>query len=69
LVSTDSPEAVERIAAKNKIECVRLGVTMKEQLRITLVNGESSKTLACPVRQLTEVWENALEGMLEPVHV
>jgi phosphoribosylformylglycinamidine synthase len=66
LVSTSSPEAVEKIAAQNKIECVRLGVTMKEQLRI----DDNSKTLLeCPVKQLQQVWENSLEGMLQPVHV
>jgi phosphoribosylformylglycinamidine synthase len=66
LVSTDSPEAVERIATKNNIECVRLGVTMKEQLRI---DDDSKTLLECPVQQLQQVWENALEGMLKPVHV
>jgi len=66
LVSTASPEAIEQIAAANKIQCVRLGVTMKEQLRI----DDGSKTLLeCPVTQLQQVWENALEGMLKPVHV
>ncbi|MEO5923553.1 MAG: phosphoribosylformylglycinamidine synthase subunit PurL [Bryobacteraceae bacterium] len=66
LVSTDSPEAVEKIAAANNIECVRLGVTMKERLQI----DDSSKTLVeCSIQQLSEVWENALEGMLKPVHV
>lgn len=62
LVSTASPEAVERIAAQNKIECVRLGVTMKEQLRI-------DGLLECPVKQLQQVWENSFEEMLQPAHV
>jgi phosphoribosylformylglycinamidine synthase len=66
LVSTASPEAVEKIAAAHGIECVRLGVTMKEKLRI----DDTSKTLVdVPVKQLQEVWENALERMLSPVHV
>lgn len=66
LVSTDAPAAVEAIAAQNKIECVRLGVTIGERLKI----DDASKTLVdCPIRQLSEVWENALEGMLRPVHV
>jgi hypothetical protein len=39
---------------------------MKEQLRI----DDSRKTLIdVPVERLREVWDNALEGMLNPVHV
>jgi phosphoribosylformylglycinamidine synthase len=66
LVSTASPEAVEKICASKNVDCVRLGVTMKEQLRI----DDISKTLIdVPVQRLREVWDNALEGMLNPVHV
>ena len=66
LVSTASPEAVEKIAQKFGVECLRLGVTMKGQLRI----DDGSKTLLeVPVAQLREVWEQALEGLLYPVHV
>ncbi len=66
LISTSSPEAVEKIARKNNVECVRLGVTMKERLRI----GKGSGTLVdCKVDRLTQVWESALEDLLVPVHV
>jgi phosphoribosylformylglycinamidine synthase len=66
LISTNSPEAVEKIAQTNNVECVRLGVTMKERLKI----DDKTKTLVdCPIRNLSEVWENALEGMLHAVHV
>ena len=66
LISTNSPEAVEKIAKTNNVECVRLGVTMKERLKI----DDKTKTLVdCPVAQLIEVWENALEGMLHAVPV
>jgi phosphoribosylformylglycinamidine synthase len=66
LISTESPEAVEAICASKNVDCIRLGVTMKEQLRI----DDNSKTLIdVPVRQLRDVWDNALEGMLNPVHV
>jgi phosphoribosylformylglycinamidine synthase len=69
VVSTAAAEAIEKIAAKHRVECVRLGVTMKEKLRVTLMNGDGTKTLIdVPVKQLREVWENALEGMLNPVH-
>lgn len=66
LVSTASPEAVEKIAKAHNIECVRLGVTMKEQLRI---DDSSKKLIDVPVKQLREVWELGLEGLLHPVHV
>jgi len=70
LISTASPEAVEKIAHDNNIECLRLGVTMKEKLQIS--NG--SRTTAAPwidcrVEVLREVWENALENLLNPVPV
>ena len=65
LVSTANPDAVERIAAKNKIEVVRLGVTMKGGLRI----GDGSVTwIDSPVDRLKQVWENALAGQMTVVH-
>lgn len=66
LVSTTAPEAVEKIAAQNNIECVRLGVTMKERLRIDL---GLTTVVDSPVKQLRDVWENALEGWVNSVHV
>jgi hypothetical protein len=61
---------VEKIARENNIECLRLGVTMKEKLQI----GNGSATTAspwidCRVEHLREVWENALENLLSPVSV
>jgi phosphoribosylformylglycinamidine synthase len=66
LVSTGNPEAVEAIARKNNIECVRLGVTMKERLQI---GNDSVPWIDCRVERLREVWENALENLLNPVPV
>jgi phosphoribosylformylglycinamidine synthase subunit PurL len=70
LISTGAPEAVEKIARGNNIECLRLGVTIKEKLQIS----NDSKTTAAPwidcrVETLREVWENALENLLSPVSV
>ena len=65
LISTTAPEAVEKIAHENNVECLRLGVTMKERLRI---DDKSSMLIDCKVDRLREVWENALEHILEPVH-
>jgi phosphoribosylformylglycinamidine synthase subunit PurL len=65
LVSTATPEAVERIARENKIDVIRIGVTMKSRLRI----GDGSVTwIDSPVDRLQQVWENALAEKLTPVH-
>jgi phosphoribosylformylglycinamidine (FGAM) synthase-like enzyme len=66
LVSTVTPEAVERIARNHGVEAVRIGVTMKERLRVD--NG-SVTWIDCPVNRLREVWESALENHLAPQHV
>jgi phosphoribosylformylglycinamidine synthase len=66
VISTDSPTEVERIAKTNRIECSRVGVTMKEWLRI---GNDSITWIECPVDQLREVWEHALENRLPAVPV
>jgi phosphoribosylformylglycinamidine synthase len=66
LLSTSAPEAVEKIARENNIECLRLGATMKEKLQIS--NG-SVTWIDCPVERLREVWEKALENLLTPAYV
>ncbi len=66
LVSTLVPEKIEQIARENKVDAVRIGVTMKERLRI----GDGSVTwVDSPVDRLRQVWENALAKELAPVHV
>jgi phosphoribosylformylglycinamidine synthase len=66
LVSTAQPGAVEEIARKNKIECLRIGVTMKGRLRI---GDDSAAWIDCRVDELRGVWENALENLLTPAYV
>ncbi|HEX5430917.1 MAG TPA: phosphoribosylformylglycinamidine synthase subunit PurL [Bryobacteraceae bacterium] len=66
LVSTAQPEAVEKIAREHRVACERIGDTMKERLQI---DCRSVTWLDSPVDRLREVWENALEGLLAPVHV
>jgi len=66
LLSTASPDAVEKIARENNVECLRLGVTMKERLRID--NG-SITWIDCSVERLREVWEKSLEDLLAPAYV
>jgi len=61
VVSTNVPEAVERIAREHGVEAVRIGVTMKEKLRIDL-NGVTVVDLA--LGQIREARENALEDCL-----
>jgi len=66
LVSTAAPKEIERIARVHGVEAQRIGVTMKERLRIS--NG-SMTWIDCPVQQLRDVWENALSEKLAAVHV
>jgi phosphoribosylformylglycinamidine synthase subunit PurL len=66
LVSTSTPEAIEKIAGQHQVACERIGVTMKERLRI---DNHSDTWVDSPVVRLREVWDNALEGLLAPVHV
>jgi phosphoribosylformylglycinamidine synthase subunit PurL len=66
LLSTAEPEAVAGIARRHGLACPRIGVTMKERLRI----GHPAGTwVDSPVDRLREVSENALENLLSPVHV
>jgi phosphoribosylformylglycinamidine synthase subunit PurL len=66
VVSTADPQAVETIARKYNVECTRIGVTMKEQLRI---DGGTVTWIDSPVDRLRETWDNALEHLLAPTHV
>jgi phosphoribosylformylglycinamidine synthase len=66
LLSTSQPEAIEKIARENNVECLRLGVTMKERLQIS---NSSERWIDCRVDRVREVWENALESLLNPVPV
>jgi phosphoribosylformylglycinamidine (FGAM) synthase-like enzyme len=69
LISTSAPEAVEKIARDNKIECLRLGVTMKERLQISNESVKPEAWIDCRVERLRKVWENALENLLSPIPV
>jgi phosphoribosylformylglycinamidine synthase len=66
LISTETPEVVEQIARRHGIHCDRIGVTMKERLRI---GSTSDIWVDSPVDRLREIWENAFEGLLAPAHV
>jgi phosphoribosylformylglycinamidine synthase len=65
LVSSHMPKAVEEIAEKHAVACVRLGVTMKSRLKIA---NNSQTWIELPVDRIKEVWENALEERLAPAH-
>jgi phosphoribosylformylglycinamidine synthase len=61
LVSTAVPEVVERIARDHGVEAVRIGVTMKETLRI----DHNHVTLVdCGIGRLRAAREDALENQL-----
>jgi len=61
LVSTNVPEVVERIAREHGVEAVRIGVTIKEELRIDH-NGVT--VVDSNVGSLREARENSLEEEL-----
>jgi phosphoribosylformylglycinamidine (FGAM) synthase-like enzyme len=69
VLSTSAPETIEKIARENNIECVRLGVTMKERLQIRNSSATQEAWIDCRVDRLREVWENALENLLSPIPV
>jgi phosphoribosylformylglycinamidine synthase II len=59
LISTNVPEAVEKIALAHNVACERIGVTMKERLRIG--NG-AMNYVDCSVQQLQQTYQNAFES-------
>jgi phosphoribosylformylglycinamidine synthase len=61
LFSTSEPENVLAIAQKNGVEAVRIGVTMKERLRI---DCDSKTLIDCNLTELREPWETSLEQIL-----
>jgi phosphoribosylformylglycinamidine synthase subunit PurL len=61
LVSTSQPENVLAIAKKNNVDAPRIGVTMKERLRIKC---GSETLLDCDLKDLRQPWETSLERML-----
>ncbi len=61
LVSTEVPEAIEKIAREHNVECLRLGVTMKERLRI---DGNSLTWIDCSIPRIRESSENAFEEQI-----
>ncbi len=61
LVSTSQPENVLEIARRNSIEALRIGVSMKERLRI---DCDSKILVDSALADLKQPWETSLERML-----
>jgi len=61
VVATSEPENVLDIARKNSVEALRIGVTMKERLRI---DCGSETLLDCDLTELRQPWETSLERLL-----
>ncbi len=61
LISTSQPDNVLKIARKFGVEAPRIGVTMKERLRI---DCGSETLLDCDLIELREPWETSLERKL-----
>jgi len=61
LVSTNAAEAVEKIALSHNVDCWRIGVTMKERLRI----GDSGVNyIDCSVQQLRQAHGSSFEDRI-----
>jgi phosphoribosylformylglycinamidine (FGAM) synthase-like enzyme len=61
LLATSQPEQVVEIARENSVEALRIGVTMKERLRI---DCGSETLLDCDLTELRQPWETSLERLL-----
>jgi phosphoribosylformylglycinamidine synthase len=61
LLSTSQPENVLAIAQKYRLEAPRIGVTMKERLRI---DCDSKSLVDCTLTEVREPWETSLEQLL-----
>ncbi|HYL72979.1 MAG TPA: phosphoribosylformylglycinamidine synthase subunit PurL [Bryobacteraceae bacterium] len=61
LVTTSNPQNVLAIAQKYRVEASRIGVTMKERLRI---HCGSEPLLDCDLKELRTPWETSLETKL-----
>jgi phosphoribosylformylglycinamidine synthase len=61
LVATSRLGNVLEIARKNSVEAMRIGVTMKERLRI---DCGSETLLDCDLTELRQPWETSLERLL-----
>jgi phosphoribosylformylglycinamidine synthase II len=65
LVSTTLPEVVEKIAKSHGVECARIGVTMKERLRI---GNSSMNWIDCSLQQLRQAHETSFEEQVTHQH-
>jgi phosphoribosylformylglycinamidine synthase len=61
IIATSQPENVLEIARENSVEALRIGVTMKERLRI---DCDSETLLDCDLTELRQPWETSLERLL-----
>jgi phosphoribosylformylglycinamidine synthase II len=66
LVSAKDPAAVERIAKQHGVEALRIGVTIRDRLRI---DHNSVTCIDSPIEPLRSYWDMALEHQLAPQHV
>jgi phosphoribosylformylglycinamidine synthase len=61
LISTTEPDAVEKIALTHNVDCVRIGVTMKERLRIS---DGAMNYVDCSIQQLQQAHQTAFENRI-----
>jgi phosphoribosylformylglycinamidine synthase len=61
IVSTAEPERVRQIAVSHGVECVEMGVTMKERYQIS---NRGAMLIDCSLSDLKQPWESSLERLL-----
>src|SRR5262249_39174834 len=61
VLSTPEPGKVQRVALKYNVDCVQIGVTMKERVQIS---NRAQWFVDCSLDDLKHPWESALESRL-----
>jgi phosphoribosylformylglycinamidine synthase subunit PurL len=61
ILSTADPGRVRQIAASHSVECLELGVTMKERFQIS---NRGEMLIDCSLDDLKQPWESSLERLL-----
>ena len=61
IVSTADPERLRHIALSHSVECLELGVTMKERFQIS---NRGEMLIDCSLPELKQPWETSLERLL-----
>ncbi len=62
LVSASNPERIFSVAQRNGVNAVTIGVTLKSRV---IVRSRQDVLIDCPIEELRDGWDNALEHLLQ----